>query len=162
MASFVTGVKGDRLLQLDLTQLPDASDGGRVHLRADREGHCVPGAVAPGPGAVPGAVALVTLVVALTTSGLCPFQPYILTKLAQGGLQATVSTSDTISQPVGGHNLAAERKVGKVSHEEKTSVLFFLAVSTVSQYVCYGWYVLPWPYVVYVIRLRRRRWWVPS
>jgi hypothetical protein len=35
---------------------------------------------------------------------------------------------DIISLPVGGHNPAAEGKLGKVSHEEKTSVVFFLAV----------------------------------
>jgi hypothetical protein len=40
-----------------------------------------------------------------------------------------VNTMDTISQPVGGRNLAAEGKLSKVSHEEKTSVVFFLAVS---------------------------------
>jgi hypothetical protein len=35
----------------------------------------------------------------------------------------------TVSQPVGGHSPAAERKLGKVPHEEKTSVFYvFLAV----------------------------------
>jgi hypothetical protein len=38
---------------------------------------------------------------------------------------------DTFSLPVGGHNPAAEGKLGKVSHEEKTSVVFFFAVSAV-------------------------------
>jgi hypothetical protein len=45
-----------------------------------------------------------------------------------GGLPDTVITLNTISQPVGGHNPAAEQKLGEVSHEEKTSVVFFLAV----------------------------------
>jgi hypothetical protein len=42
-----------------------------------------------------------------------------------------VSTMDTFSQPVGGHNPAAERKLVEVLHEEKTSVVFFLAVTQV-------------------------------
>jgi hypothetical protein len=37
----------------------------------------------------------------------------------------------TVSQPLGGHSPAAERKLGKVPHEEKTSVVYvFLAVRT--------------------------------
>jgi hypothetical protein len=35
----------------------------------------------------------------------------------------------TVSQPVGGHSPAAEQKLGKVPHEEKTSVVYvFVAV----------------------------------
>jgi hypothetical protein len=34
----------------------------------------------------------------------------------------------TVSQPVGGHNPAAEGKLGKVFHKEKTAVVYFLAV----------------------------------
>jgi hypothetical protein len=38
----------------------------------------------------------------------------------------------TVSQPVGGHSPAAERKLGKVPHEEKTSIVYvFLAVGCV-------------------------------
>jgi hypothetical protein len=43
---------------------------------------------------------------------------------------------DTISLPVGGHNPAPEGKLGKVSFEEKTSVVFFLAVVVVSGVGC--------------------------
>jgi hypothetical protein len=41
---------------------------------------------------------------------------------------------DAISQLVGGHNPAAERKLGKKSREEKTSVVFFFAVLTVVEF----------------------------
>jgi hypothetical protein len=44
---------------------------------------------------------------------------------------------DTISQPVGGRNPAAEGKLGKGSHEEKTSVVFFLAAVMVRHIVGY-------------------------
>jgi hypothetical protein len=36
-----------------------------------------------------------------------------------------VNTLDAISQPTGGHNPAAEGKLGNFSLEEKTSVVFF-------------------------------------
>jgi hypothetical protein len=40
----------------------------------------------------------------------------------------------TVSQPIGGHSPAAERKLGKVPHEEKTIVVYvFLAFAAVVQ-----------------------------
>jgi hypothetical protein len=102
------------LLQLNLTHLPDACGGGHDRLRADREAHC--------EGVPPGAVALVALVVALTTSGLCPFQPHILTKIAQGGHPDTMNTLITISQPAGSHHLAADQKLGKVRTGRKQAL----------------------------------------
>jgi hypothetical protein len=53
---------------------------------------------------------------------------HILTKFTQGGLPDTAITLITISQPVGGHNPDAVRKLGEIFHEEKTSIVFFLVV----------------------------------
>jgi hypothetical protein len=37
-------------------------------------------------------------------------------------MSTTADTMDTVPQPVGGHNPAAEGKLGKVSHEEKKAL----------------------------------------
>jgi predicted ThiF/HesA family dinucleotide-utilizing enzyme len=39
------------------------------------------------------------------------------------GLPTTANTMGTVSQPVGGQGPAAEGKLGKVFHEEKTNVV---------------------------------------
>jgi hypothetical protein len=45
------------------------------------------------------------------------------------GFPTTVSTLDAVSKPAGGYSPAAEGNLGKVPHEEKTSVVYvFLAV----------------------------------
>jgi hypothetical protein len=71
----------------------------------------------------PGAVAHVALVaivaLSLTTSGLCPFHTHIVTKFTQGGFLDTVITLSTVSQPAGGHILAADQKLGEVSTRRK-------------------------------------------
>jgi hypothetical protein len=47
---------------------------------------------------------------------------HILTKFPHGGLPDTVITLSTVSQPAGGHNLAADQKLGEVSTRRKQSV----------------------------------------
>jgi hypothetical protein len=46
------------------------------------------------------------------------------------GFPTTADTMGTVFQPVGGHSPAADRKLGKVPHEEKTSIVYvFFAVA---------------------------------
>jgi hypothetical protein len=53
----------------------------------------------------------------------------VLVPLSLWGFPTTADTMGTVSQPVGGHSPAAEQKLGKGPHEEKTSVVYvFLAV----------------------------------
>jgi hypothetical protein len=47
-----------------------------------------------------------------------------------------VSTLDAVSKPAGGYSPAAEGKLGKVPHEEKTSVVYVCSIITAYWQLC--------------------------
>jgi hypothetical protein len=47
---------------------------------------------------------------------------HIINKFIQGGLPDTVNTLVTISQPAGGHHLAADQKIGEVPTRRKQAL----------------------------------------